>query len=210
MDPRSPGSFPPGGSQPPFGQPFGQQPHGQQPYGQQPFGPPGGPGQGAPNPPGGSYPPNPNAYQPSGYGNVYGNPYGDPRFGQMPPPPPPSRWWLWLLLGGGGVVALFCCGGVGLFVVAMNYLESEVQKSLANEPAIQEHVGDLESVDFDIMATGELTEQNEGDDRLVFNLKGSKGNAVLIGETTDDGDGNVVVVNGVLRLPSGEEVPISP
>ena len=191
MDPRNPGSPPPGGSQPPFGQPYGSA---------------GGPGQ--PNFGGGFGPNNPNAYAPPGYGNnPYGNPYGDPRFG--PPPPKPSRWWLWLLLGGGGVLLLCCCGCFGLVYFGFNLIEQELTPQLQNDPVVQEHIGTVESVEFDFMKSITEAESSGDDDALVFHVEGSKGSGDVIGRSVTGPDGVEHLEGGVLRLPSGEEYELS-
>lgn len=186
MDPRTPGSFPPGGSQPPFGQPFGQA---------------GGPG----SPPGG-FGSAPNAYQPPGYGN----PYGDPRFPHGPPPRK-SRWWLWLLLGGGGAIALLCCGCVGLMMFGFNVIEQEVTAQLKSDPVVQEHLGEVQSVEFDFMQSIEETQARGGgdDESLVFHVKGTKGTGDVIGRTETGPDGQERLTNGILRLPSGEEFELT-
>jgi|GEM_PF-1285428 hypothetical protein len=196
MDPRSPGSFPPGGPQPPWNQPYGQ---------------PDKPGQGAAGQPGfgGGFGDNPNAYSPPGAANnPYGNPFSDPRF--QPQPPKKSLWWLWLLLGGGGAFAcLLCCGLFGLVYVGFNVIESELTPQLQRDPVVQEHLGEVKSVEFDFMKSVSESEKSGDSDTLVFHVEGSKGSGDVIGRTVTGEDGAERLEGGILRLPSGEEFQLS-
>ena len=71
---------------------------------------------------------------------------------------------------------------------------------IEDNPAILEHVGTIESIELDFMATG----NESGDDVLVFQIEGSKSDAVLVVETkTIDGDTEEVTW-GRLRMPTGE------
>ncbi|MHC4933390.1 MAG: Coa1/Tim21 domain-containing protein, partial [Planctomycetota bacterium] len=73
-------------------------------------------------------------------------------------------------------------------------------------PVILEHIGRIESIEFDFMATGAA----QGDDTLVFNLKGTKGEGVLTAEVITIDDEHEEVRSGFLRLPSGERVDLFP
>jgi len=195
MDPRSPGSFPPGGAQPPWNQPYGQ---------------PGSSGQGTPGQPGygGGFGNNPNAYAPPGFGNnPYGNPYGDPRF--QPQPPKKSLWWLWLLLGGGVVMGVVCCGLIGLMFVGFNLIEQELTTQIQRDPVVQEHIGEVENVEFDFMKSVTETERSGDNDTMVFHVEGTKGSGDIIGRSVTGDDGVEHLEGGVLRMPSGEEFQLS-
>jgi hypothetical protein len=117
---------------------------------------------------------------------------------------------LWLLLGGGGVLALLCCGCGGLVFFSLNFMEESFKKELANDPVVQEHVGEVESVDWDFVKSAEEADGKGGPAPMVLHVKGSKGEADVIGEQAgSDEEGNLKLRNGVLRLPSGEEFKLS-
>ena len=192
MDSHNPGSFPPGGFQPPPGKSFGQAGHPNQP----PFG-------------GGFGPANPNAYAPPNFGhNPYANPYGDPRFPQRPPPSG-SRWWLWLLLGGMGMLFCLCCGGAALVYFGFNIIEQELTPQLENDPVVQEHIGEVQSVEFDFMKSIDENETGGDAEALVFRVEGTKGSGHVIGRSETGPDGVEHLTGGILRMPNGEEYQLS-
>jgi hypothetical protein len=138
---------------------------------------------------------NPQPYAPSGV----------PPF--SPQPPAKSNAWLWVLLGIGGVLFL-CCGGgvVGLAVFGMNIAAEEVSDQVRDNPKFREHIGELQSMETDWVATAAKND----DETFVYNARGDKGSGVLtVKEETDD-DWNSIVVEASLRLPDGTQVPIIP
>jgi hypothetical protein len=145
-----------------------------------------------------SWPPPP--ANPSPYASSAPDPYG-------PPPRKSSLLWLWILLGVGGVALLLCCGGVvGIAALGLNVMSAEVADQVRDVPAFREHIGELESLDVDFVASSA-----KGDDEtFVYNAKGDKGTGVLTVKQTEDEEWNEVIVEATLRLPDGRQVPIIP
>lgn len=141
--------------------------------------------------------PNPSPYAPS----------GSPHFAPPPPPRKQSLLWLWILLGLGG--ALFvCCGGgvVGVAIFGMNIVAAEVADLIRDNPKFREHIGELESLDVDWVATSAKND----DETFVYRAKGDKGSGILTVKQTEDDDWNEVIVEASLRLPDGRQVQIVP
>ncbi|HEX5103548.1 MAG TPA: cytochrome c oxidase assembly factor Coa1 family protein [Pirellulaceae bacterium] len=135
--------------------------------------------------------------------------YGPNPFGQQPgpyQPPKSSKAWLWILLGVGGVGLLVCCGCGGLFLVGMGVVGNQLVAQLNADPNVQQHLGTVTSANVDWMATGEEGNKAPGKSVMVFNVVGEKGSAKVIVEQTP---GQQHFNNGRLRLPSGEEIPLS-
>jgi hypothetical protein len=160
------------------------------------FGPPsgGGFGQGQ----GGGFGPSP------GTPNPYANPPG-----MMGPPPKPSYWWAWLLggLGVAGLVVCGCCGG--FFMFSMSQVTRVMREEVEGHPAIAEHIGEIQSMSTNVIATGEETEKRGGGKSvLVVDVKGSKGSGKLLGEQSPAPQQGNFFDRIDLRLPSGEEISI--
>ncbi len=103
---------------------------------------------------------------------------------------------LLLLVISVGALATF---GYFLFV-------DQVEVELAANPVIQAHLGTIEELGIDLMATGEY----EDDNVFVFDVTGDRGSGrVAVESITVDADSEEIVW-GVLELPSGEQVPIAP
>jgi hypothetical protein len=145
-----------------------------------------------------SWPPPP--ANPSPYASSAPDPYG-------PPPKKGSLLWLWILLGVGGIGMLVCCGGlVAVSMFGLNVMAAEVADQVRDVPAFREHIGELESLDVDFVASSA-----KGDEEtFVYNAKGSKGTGVLTVKQTEDEDWNALIEEASLRLPDGREVPILP
>jgi hypothetical protein len=100
----------------------------------------------------------------------------------------------------GATLLTLVVSGCGL----LEGFEQQVADDIKDNPAILQHVGVISSIDTDWTATGE----EPGDEVFVFNLSGTKGDAVLTAEcVTVDAD-HEDVVSGSLRLPSGDVVDL--
>ena len=123
------------------------------------------------------------------------------------PPPKSSSAGLWIALAVAGVVLLVCGGGCGaLVVVGLNVAEEEIAVQLRDNPKLRDHVGEIESLDMDIIASG----AEDDDDVFVYRVKGNKGSGKLtIREGTTDGF-DTTVEEATLRLPDGTTVQIVP
>jgi len=143
--------------------------------------------------------------QPGGYQDSYGG-YQDPYGGKSASS---SLLWLWLLLGGMGVFFLLCCGaGCGLGYGGTEDEEQQLQAMIEDHPAVRAEVGNVQSVDRDWTAS--LAE--EDDSTWYFNVKGDKGEAVIIiREAPFRWDSEELDVEWAkLRTESGEEIEIYP
>jgi hypothetical protein len=114
---------------------------------------------------------------------------------------------LWVLLGIGGVLFL-CCGGgvVSLAIFGMNVVAAEVADQVRDNPKFREHIGELESLDVDWVATSAKNDE----ETYVYRAKGDKGSGVLTAKQTEDDDWNEVILEATLRLPDGRQVQIVP
>ena len=147
----------------------------------------------------------------SGYGGQTPgvNPYSDPRFGQQMPPPKKSYWWVWLLgaLGVGGLIVCGCCGAV--MWMGFNEFNKAMQQEVAGHPAIQEHIGEIESTSMDFMASAEATEkQGGGNNIIVMDVKGSKGSGELVGVQNPNGTPGNMFSKIDLKTSTGEVISI--
>lgn len=102
-----------------------------------------------------------------------------------------------ILAGCGFLIVAGCCGfafwGWGLFT-------DQAKDALNANPVIQEHIGNIESIETDFTATGNA----EGDDVFVFRIKGPKGSGVVTAEFISTGADSEEVRSGTLELDSGE------
>ena len=124
-----------------------------------------------------------------------------------PPPPPKSPAGLWIALVIVGVLLTVCGGGcVALLLFGLNVSEQEIADQLRDNPKLREHIGEIETIDMDIVASG----AEDDSDVFVYRVKGNKGKGKLtIREGTGDGF-ETLVEEAKLRLPDGTEVQIVP
>ena len=105
---------------------------------------------------------------------------------------------------------LVCCGGLlAMFYFGSGALGEAVIAEVGNDPAIVEHIGDVESCSLDLGETAKAAEAAEqaGDQTpLAFEIKGSKGEAVLL--LMQDGRNQNEFSSGTLILPNGERIPL--
>lgn len=148
----------------------------------------------------------------SGFGNVDSpNPYA----AQMGTPPPKrSLLWLWILLGVAGVLVLICCGCMGLAYfgggkamnATMDLVGREIRPSLEADPVIQEHIGEIQSLSGDFGATIQESQKSGNQGEMVFNIRGTKGEGVVIGKPDQEAKR---LEDGRLRMSTGEEFPLT-
>ena len=101
---------------------------------------------------------------------------------------------------------LVCCGGG----VALHYCVSELVRSeVENDPAILEHIGEIESFELDISdtaAAGQAAEQPGDPSPLAFQIQGSKGEGQLLvmpDDTQNGGFGSATLI-----LSDGRRIPV--
>jgi hypothetical protein len=135
---------------------------------------------------------------------------GPPASSYYGPPPTPrkSSAGLWWGLGIGGAVLLLACGGTctGLLMFGMNIAEEEIAAQLRDEPKFREHIGELQSLDMDLIASG----AEDDDEVFVYKVRGSKGSGKVTIHEGEDDDGNTTVEKATLRLSDGTQVQVVP
>ncbi len=141
------------------------------------------------------YPPDFNSGSPQNFGS------------QTAVPAPRSRTPLILgiVAGIAAVAMLFCCGG-GFLVMrfGLDVMAVEVQDDLAARPEMQEHIGEIESLTFNMVRSG----AHHDDETFVYDVVGSKGKGfVTVKQQTAD-DGSEVIVSAELTLSDGRKIPI--
>lgn len=163
---------------------------------------------------------------PGFWGPILSNPFGggfqDPTNASNPyaatgsaqpfsqPPPKRSNVILWVVLGvvGTAVAASCCCGGGMYFSVGV--LSNEVKNQLAQDPVIQQHLGDVKSVSVNIMAAAEDKQKNNrGGNVLAFDVQGSKASGVVVGLQDPQARPGHFLINARLKV-NGNEFPLSP
>lgn len=128
---------------------------------------------------------------------------------QQPPPSGGSLTWLWVLLGVGGGFIFLCCGGCCfLAMIGLEEEEKEIEAMLAGNAAIEQHIGDIESIDRDW--TKSLEE--EDDNIWVFRIVGDKGEGDLIIKEAGgfNLEEDLELEWAKLMLDSGEEIDVLP
>lgn len=142
------------------------------------------------------------------------NPYAP---STQPAAPKKSNVLLYVLLGVGGVLLLGCCGCAGFSYFAFNagtkQIATSVRPQLQADPAIQQHIGNLNSVEVDIGAV--MTEVQKNPQRhqgrnMAVRVKGDKGEGVVLGRFDQTAPGEGRMANAELILPNGDMHSISP
>lgn len=64
-----------------------------------------------------------------------------------------------------------CCGGIGVVIFGMNVISAEVADQLRDNQKFREHIGELEEINVDFVASAAKDE----DDTFVYKVKGAKG-----------------------------------
>jgi len=131
------------------------------------------------------------------------------KIGAMPrqsaPSPSSGKTSTVVLIVVGAVVVLAV--GLGFLVVwGLNLVSEQVKADIQDNPVILEHIGRIESIEFEVVATGAA----QGDDTLVFKLTGTKGEGVPTADVITVDDEHEEVRSGTLRLASGETVDLFP
>jgi hypothetical protein len=80
-----------------------------------------------------------------------------------------------------------------------------VAQQVQDDPAIQEHVGDIQETNLNMMATGELAEETGEQGVMVFDVTGSKGSGTIRARVEGQD-----VTQATLVLPDGQEFELSP
>ncbi len=103
---------------------------------------------------------------------------------------------------------LLCCGG-GVFMVqfGVSALADQLERQIAGDPAIVEHIGDIESLEVNWSATIEEAQKTgDQDSGLIFEIKGSKGSGQFLVKQDKGGEG---IDMATLILPDGTRIPVN-
>ena len=105
---------------------------------------------------------------------------------------------------------LVCCGGgVTMVYFGTSALGEAVISQVENDPAIVEHIGEVESCSLDFGATAKAAESAEqaGDQTpIAFEIKGSKGAGTLL--LMQEAGNYEAFSSGTLVLPNDERIPL--
>ncbi len=86
----------------------------------------------------------------------------------------------------------------------LDQVGGQVAQQVQNDPAIVEHIGNVESVSMDIMGTTKYQQESGDSDGMVFEITGDKGTGILRGSKTGPNQmGNFVLEK------DGELYPLS-
>ncbi len=92
------------------------------------------------------------------------------------------------------------CFGLGWFGVGV--VAEQVQGSVAAQSVVQEHIGEIEEFDLNILATGTASEDGK---TFVFDIKGTKGSGKVSAEFDHRGPTADSMIAGKLQLSDGQE-----
>ena len=105
---------------------------------------------------------------------------------------------------------LVCCGGgVALYYFGSEAISELVRSEVENDPAILEHIGEIESFELDISdtaAAGQAAEQPGDPSPIAFQIQGSKGEGQLLvmpDDTQNGGFGSATLI-----LSDGRRIPV--
>jgi len=147
-----------------------------------------------------------------------GGPATPGAFGQPPAAPPPrkSNWVVWLLGGCGCSVVLLaiCCGTLGYIGATKGpqmlgkLLEGPLREEVADNDDVKEHLGEIESLTANFMASAQEQKERGGGNWLVMDAKGSKGKGTFIVETVPGAQGSDAFKHIELRTEEGKTFEI--
>lgn len=111
---------------------------------------------------------------------------------------------------------LGCCGLMGVGAYSAFQMTGEMAKQqFGNDPVIQQHIGEIQSISPNIAATNEEQQKQTsvGTNVIVFDVSGSKGSGQIIAEQQPGGppanQPGKIFTKATLRTTQGE-FPLSP
>jgi len=144
----------------------------------------------------------------------------NPEYAEAPPQKSSNRG----CLIGCGVAALvgllICCGGVAYFAVrgpaflanvVNEAMGAQIRQQLATEPSIQQRIGEIQSLEFDMTQTVENAQQasEAGEEpKMVFRIVGSNGSGIVLIEHDPAGPDGAGIKSGTLVMDDGTEYPL--
>lgn len=118
-----------------------------------------------------------------------------------------------IILGIGGVLCLVCCGGFMWFGysamnMGMEMFADSIRLEYGDHPAVQEHIGELESVESDLFNAAAY-EEHMAPGELPFKVRGPNGEGtIIVRQGAPQADGQPGVADGRLLLPDGELIEL--
>jgi hypothetical protein len=118
-----------------------------------------------------------------------------------------------IILGVGGVLCLLCCGGFMWFgYSAMNQgmamFADSIRQEYGDHPAVQKHIGELESVESDLFNAAAYEGQMTPGE-LPFKVRGPNGEGtIIVRQGAPQANGQPGVAGGRLLLPDGEVIEL--
>ncbi|MEW4451485.1 hypothetical protein AB1L30_02260 [Bremerella sp. JC817] len=107
-------------------------------------------------------------------------------------------------VGGLALVGCLSCGGLAWFgwSAGMEAIATEVRSKYGDNPAIQEHIGEIEGFSMNFTKSQQAREEYGNDDVLLFDISGPKGSGEMIIERQRGTKG---FSGAILRTENGEE-----
>lgn len=138
------------------------------------------------------------------------DPFEDSKPQQAPDAKPEkkSRFWIWVIgvFGGLCLLGLLVCCGAGFWL--LNFLTDGYQQQLTGNPAITEHIGQIQSMKMNLTKTAEESE-NAGDNTFAFDIQGSDASATILIKQDSAGDGTKIeAATLILSDGSRHQVPM--
>ena len=106
-------------------------------------------------------------------------------------------------------IVFIATAGVGIYRFGSEAISELVRSEVENDPAILEHIGEIESFELDISdtaAAGQAAEQPGDPSPLAFQIQGSKGEGQLLvmpDDTQNGGFGSATLI-----LSDGRRIPV--
>jgi len=106
-------------------------------------------------------------------------------------------------------IVFIATAGVGIYRYGSEAISELVRSEVENDPAILEHIGEIESFELDISdtaAAGQAAEQPGDPSPLAFQIQGSKGEGQLLvmpDDTQNGGFGSATLI-----LSDGRRIPV--
>ena len=97
-----------------------------------------------------------------------------------------------------------CGGGGGLVMMGMNMIAADIEVQLRDNEQLRAEVGEIQSLDVNWSRT--FNEDNE--DIMIFDLKGSEGSGELTVDSYSDDNANEQIRSAVLRTSDGRTVEL--
>lgn len=134
------------------------------------------------------------------------NPYSEEAFNDRRETKPKKKNVVgWVIATLGIAFAVMCCGGGGgLMMMGMNMIAADIEVQLRDHDQLRAEVGEIQSLDVNWSKT--FNDDNE--DIMVFDLKGSEGNGELTVDSYTDDDGNEQIRSATLRTSDGRTVEL--